>query len=88
MYKTTRKGIYEQQDHKALLAELEEWRKISGLSKAKLAKRLGLRSSVTIYYWNKGMAKPYPRHLYRIIQILGKPITVEEYNEWRKERIK
>lgn len=88
MYKTKSKGIYEKQDHVALLAELEEWRKKNGLSKAKLARRLGLCSSVTIYYWNKGISKPYPRHMYRIIQILGKPMTVSEYNEWRKERIK
>ena len=87
MYKKT-KGIYEIQDHIALLKELEEWRVKNGISKETLAKKIGLRTPVTLFYWYKGRNKPYPRHLFRIIQILGKKLTIEEYNKWRKERIR
>lgn len=87
MYKKTM-GIYEQQDISTLLKELEEWRIKNKYSRIKLAKRIGLRSYVALYYWYVGKSKPYPRHVWRIIQILGKKISVEEYKQWRKERIK
>lgn len=87
MYKKTI-GIYEQQDIEKLLNELEGWRLVQKLSRAKLAKRIGLRSYVALYYWYVGKSKPYPRHVWRIIQLLGKKLSVEEYKQWRKERIK
>lgn len=87
MYKKTI-GIYEQQDIEKLLNELEGWRLVQKLSRAKLAKRIGLRSYVALYYWYAGRSKPYPRHVWRIIQLLGKKLSVEEYKQWRKERIK
>lgn len=87
MYKKTI-GIYEKQDIKALLQELEEWRIKNNYSRAKLAKRLGLVSYVTTFYWYKGKNKPYPRHVWRIIQLLGKKLSVEEYKQWQKERIR
>lgn len=87
MYKKTI-GIYEQQDVNKLLQELEEWRVKNKLSRTKLAKRIGLRSYVTTFYWYKGKSKPYPRHIWRIIQLLGKKLSIEEYKQWRKERIK
>ena len=87
MYKKTI-GIYEQQDIESLLKELDDWRKKQKLSRAKLAKRIGLRSYVALYYWYVGKAKPYPRHVWRIIQLLGKRLSIEEYKQWKKERIK
>jgi transcriptional regulator with XRE-family HTH domain len=87
MYKKTQ-GIYEKQDVKTILAELEDWRVNHNLTRAQLAKRIGLHSYITTYYWYKCSSKPYPRHLWRIIQLLGKKLTIEEYKQWKKERIK
>lgn len=87
MYKKTI-GIYEKQDIKSLLTELENWRRERKLTRAKLAKRIGLLSEVTMFYWYKGESKPYPRHVWKIIQLLGKKLSVEEYKQWQKERIK
>lgn len=87
MYKK-KKGIYEQQDIPVLLRELEEWRIKNKYTRIKLAKRLGLVSYVGLYYWYKGKNKPYPRHVWRIIQLLGKRLSVEEYKQWQKERIR
>lgn len=87
MYKKTI-GIYEKQDIQTLLKELEEYRVKNKLTRIKLAKRLGLVSYVGLYYWYKGKNKPYPRHVWRIIQLLGKRLTIEEYKQWQKERIK
>ena len=87
MYKKTI-GIYEQQDVNKLLQELEEWRVKNKLSRVQLAKRLGLRTYVTTFYWYTGKSKPYPRHIWRILRVLGKKLSVEEYKQWKKERIK
>lgn len=87
MYKKTQ-GIYEKQDIQTLLKELEDWRIKNKLSKPKLAKRLGLLSYVGLYYWYKGKNKPYPRHVWRIIQLIGKKLSIEEYKQWQKERIR
>lgn len=80
--------ISDEQDIMELLKELENWRKIQKISKAKLAKRLGLRSYIALYYWNTGKHKPYPRHRWKIIQLLGKKLSVEQYTQWQKERIR
>ena len=88
MYKKNTIGIYEKQNIEKLLQELEDFRVSNKLSKARLAKKIGLHSYVTTFYWYKGKSKPYPRHVWRIIQILRKPLTIEEYKQWRKERIK
>lgn len=77
--------ISRQEDHTALLTELEEWRVQKGYTKAQLARELGLRSAVALFYWNKGTTRPYPRNLFRIKQLLGKPMTAEEFSEWNKE---
>ena len=77
--------ISAQQDYQTLLSELEQWRVDKGYTKAKLARELGLRSAVALFYWNKGTTKPYPRNLFRIKQLLGKPMTAEEFNQWNKE---
>lgn len=77
--------ISAQVEHRSLLTELEEWRKEHKYTKAKLARELGLRSAVAIFYWNKGTTRPYPRNLFRIKQLLGKPMTAEEFSAWNKE---
>ena len=77
--------ISAQQDYQTLLSELEQWRVDKGYTKAKLARELGLRSAVALFYWNKGTTKPYPRNLFRIKQLLGNPMTAEEFNQWNKE---
>jgi DNA-binding XRE family transcriptional regulator len=87
MYKKTT-GIYERQDIPALLKELEEWRIKNNMSRSRLAKRLGLTTYVTTFYWYKGKNKPYPRHVWRIIQLLGKRLSIDEYKQWQKERIR
>lgn len=80
--------IIDERDTAVLLKELDNWRKFHNISKAKLAKKIGLRSYIALYYWNTGKHKPYPRHRWRIIQLLGKKLSVEEYKQWQKERIK
>ena len=80
--------IADEQDIKSLLNELEEWRKRQRLDKKQLAKRIGLRSYIALWYWYTGKHKPYPRYRWRIIQLLGKKLTIEEYKRWKKERIK
>lgn len=80
--------IYCKTDIEKLLSELEQYRIERNLSQTALARKIGLRSYQTLFYWYKGKSKPYPRHLWRIIQILGKKLTVEEYTEWQKEKIK
>lgn len=77
--------ISEQQDYKSLLLELEQWRLEKHYTKARLARELGLRSAVALFYWNKGTTRPYPRNLFRIKQLLGKPMTAEEFSAWNKE---
>lgn len=83
-----RHDIYTKQDIDSLLKELEQFRKSSNLSQTALALRLGLRSYQTLFYWYKGKSKPYPRYLYRILQILGKRMTLEDFQAWQKERIR
>ncbi len=80
--------IYYKQDINSLLEELERYRKSRNISQTALAHKIGLRSYQTLFYWYKGKSKPYPRNLWRIIQILGKKLTIEEYTEWQKEKIK
>ena len=80
--------IYYKTDIEMLLSELEQYRVSHKLSQTALARKIGLRSYQTLFYWYKGKSKPYPRHLWRIIQILGKRLTIEEYTEWQKEKIK
>lgn len=80
-----RNSIIDKLDIPTLLQELEEWRVANKLSRAKLAKRLGLRSYVATYYWYKGTNKPYPRNLWRIVKLLGKPMSVEDYKAWVSE---
>ena len=84
MYKK-KPGIFEKQDVQSLLKELEAFRVANNIPKTKLARKLGMRSPVTIFYWYKGICKPYPRTLYRIIKLLGKQLTVEEFKDWQKE---
>lgn len=85
MPKRKRESIVDKQDIPALLKELEKWRVEHKMSKAKLARTLGLRSYVALYYWNKGASKPYTRNVWRIIRLLGKKITVEDYQAWTSE---
>lgn len=80
-----RESVIDKQDIPALLEELESWRVAHNLSRAKLAKKLGLRSYVATYYWYKGTNKPYPRNLWRIIKLLGKQLSVEDYKAWVSE---
>ena len=80
-----RYSIIDKLDIPSLLQELEEWRVAHNLSRAKLAKRLGLRSYVATYYWYKGTNKPYPRHIWRIVKLLGKKLSVEDYKDWVAE---
>lgn len=80
-----RPSIIDKQDIPTLLKELDNWRVVNNLSRAKLAKRLGLRSYVALYYWYKGTSKPYPRHVWRIVKLLGKKLSVEDYKAWVAE---
>lgn len=85
MLKRKRESIVDRQDIPALLKELEKWRIEHKMSKAKLARTLGLRSYVALYYWLKGESTPYTRNVWRIIRLLGKKITVEDYKAWTSE---
>lgn len=70
--------------YQELIIELEEWRMFKGIQKKKLARMLGLRTPVTLFYWRKGITIPYPRTAFRIMQLLGKKMTVKEFKEWTK----
>lgn len=69
-------------DYKQLLQELEAFRIEKGLSKVDVARKLGLRSYVAVWYWYKGRTTPYARTMYKMVQLLGKPITRQQLNTW------
>ena len=67
-----------------LVKELEEYRKAHNITRRQMAKRLGLRTNLTIYHWLIGNHIPYPRVAYKIMQILGKKMTVAEFKRWSR----
>lgn len=67
-----------------LVKELEEYRKAHNITRKQMAKRLGLRTHLTIYHWLIGTHIPYPRVAYKIMQMLGKKMTVAEFQMWSR----
>ena len=63
---------------------LEDWRIKNGLTRKEVAKRLRLRTDITIYYWLKGFSAPYPRTAFKIMQLIGKPMSISEFNTWSR----
>lgn len=61
-----------------ILDKLEKFRLENKLTKQQLAKKLGLRSSVSMFYWEKRGAVPYPRTLRKIYRLLGTKMSLKE----------
>lgn len=68
-----------------IVAWLEEWRIERGLTRKEVARKLRLRTDITIYYWLKGFASPYPRTAFKIMQLIGKPMSISEFNTWSRK---
>lgn len=65
-----------------LIKAIEQWRGKQNLTKKEMARKLKI-SWQQYWNWLKGYSKPYPRKRYLILQILGKPITIQEYQYWK-----
>ena len=67
-----------------LINEVETYRVKQNLSKSEMARKLKI-TRMQYWYWLAGKSLPHSRKQFYILQFLGKPISVKEYQYWQKK---
>lgn len=71
-------------ESKSLIADLTAYRNTNHMSRAKIARKLHLKTPHTIYMWEKGLRTPTTRFTLKIMMLLGKNIPVEQFIKMTK----